>query len=204
MFGVLQDSAGQIDDRIRHRRGEEERLASFGEKPDHLSHVMDESHVEHAVCFVDDEDLKPIEAQVALIDQVEEAPWGGYENFGSSSECLNLGILTDAAEDHFRAKGEMCAIGEEALIDLDSKLPGRSNDEDTWTPRSTLSRILGKVLEDGQRECCGLAGSCLGAAHDVVPFENERNGLLLDRRWSRVVPLPEGALDGFAECKRRE
>ena len=46
-----------------------------------------------------------------------------------------------------------------------------------------------EALQRGQREGGGLAGTGLGAGHEVAALENEGNGLLLDRARLLVAKL---------------
>ena len=58
VFRLSQDRASQLDDGIGHGRGEEERLSFRGEFCDDLANVVNESHVEHAVGFINDKNFE--------------------------------------------------------------------------------------------------------------------------------------------------
>ena len=60
---------------------------------------MDEAHVEHAVRFIEDEDLEPVELHGPLVDEVQEAAGGGDDDVCSVLEPFNLRRCGDAAED---------------------------------------------------------------------------------------------------------
>jgi len=50
-----------------------------------------------------------------------------------------------------------------------------------------------QALQERQREGRGLAGTGLGAAHDVLAGHDQRNGFLLDRRRFGVTLFGNGA-----------
>ena len=44
----------------------------------HLAHIVDEAHVEHAVRFIEYKDLDRVQADKALLDQIEQAARGRH------------------------------------------------------------------------------------------------------------------------------
>ena len=64
------------------------------------SHVVDEAHVEHAIGFVEHEDLDAVEIDVALLHEVEQAAGRGDEDVDAAAQRLRPAALADAAEDH--------------------------------------------------------------------------------------------------------
>ena len=199
MLGIFQDAPGEVDDRLRHGGGEEKGLPFRGKQGDDAPHIMDETHVEHAVGFIDDEDFELAEIHLALLEQIEEPTGGGHDNFRPALQGLDLGILSHPAEHHGGLEGEIGPVGFEAGLDLRGQFPRWGEDEDSGAHPHPFTGMLGEVLEDGQREGRGLAGAGLGAAHHIMPLEDEVDGLLLDGGGDGVVAVPEGALDGFTE-----
>ncbi len=57
--GRLSRAIGQAADLVRIGRRKEQVLAPFGQQLDDASHVMDESHIEHAIGFIEHQDLDP-------------------------------------------------------------------------------------------------------------------------------------------------
>ena len=80
--------------------GEKERLPRLRQVGDHPLHVADEAHVQHAVGFVQHEDLDGIQADIALADQVIEAAGRGNHDIHPALQLRGLGLLADAAENH--------------------------------------------------------------------------------------------------------
>ena len=61
---------------------------------------MDESHVQHAVCLVQHEDLQLRQVQQPLSVQIGQTAWGGNEDLRPSLDGVHLGLLTHAAIDN--------------------------------------------------------------------------------------------------------
>jgi hypothetical protein len=95
---------------------------------------VDESHIEHTICLIEDEKLDIAERYVFLIHEVEEASWSRDEYIDSISKCRYLSSLTDTTEYDGRAKSCMSSICLETLTDLDSELTSRGDDECTDMP----------------------------------------------------------------------
>ncbi len=72
-LGLLEDALHQALDLRRHGRREQQRLPRRRQLGDHSLDVVDEAHVEHAVGLVEDEDRDAVEADMALLHEVEQA-----------------------------------------------------------------------------------------------------------------------------------
>ena len=78
--GIGQIVVGQLLDRPRHGRREEQGLALGRDQRDDPLQRMDEAEVEHLVGLVEDEDLELAKAERALVDEVEQAARRGDEH----------------------------------------------------------------------------------------------------------------------------
>ena len=58
----------------------------------------EETHVKHAVGFVENERLDSAEINKTLIDEIEQSSRRRDENIGSLAECSDLCMLMNAAE----------------------------------------------------------------------------------------------------------
>jgi hypothetical protein len=72
--GILQHFSRQAGDLRRHRRREEQRLAFARDAAEDALDVGEKPHVEHAVGFVEDEMLDPIELRVRPAQMIEQPP----------------------------------------------------------------------------------------------------------------------------------
>ena len=85
---------------------------------------MDEAHVEHAVGLVEDEDLDLVEANGAVLDEVEQPAGRGDEDVDAVGERADLAADRDAADGDGRAQAKVTAIGAEAVDDLVGRVRG--------------------------------------------------------------------------------
>ena len=66
----------------------------------HFFHVVDESHVEHAVGLVEHQYLDLTEIEHALSHQVEQAARGCHQDVHAFANPADLRVHADSAEDH--------------------------------------------------------------------------------------------------------
>jgi hypothetical protein len=120
-LGVLQQVGRQLADLVAEGGREQQALLGGGQQGQHLLHVVDEAHVEHAVGFVQHQDLDVRQVQVALLLQVEQAP-GVATRTSSRLDAVDLRVHADAAEDHGGAQIEVLAVLAHRLLDLRGQL----------------------------------------------------------------------------------
>ena len=198
---VVEHRIGQRDDVRGHRRRKEERLPLFGQQRKYPFDVVDETHVEHPVGFVEHEEADVGERDVSLSDQVEQAARRGDQQVDAALQGVHLRTLVDAAEDHAVAQVGVAGVVAAALVDLDRQF-ARGREHQRLDGAASFGAGPGREqLQDRQREGRRLARSCLGAAHQVASFECGRNGLLLNGRGGDVALLGYGVHDGFYEVQ---
>ena len=95
---VAQHLVGEIGDLLRHGRREEQRLALARQLGHDPADVVDEAHVEHAVGFVEHEDLDAIEADGAALHEVEQASGRRHQDVDAAGERADLAVDRDAAD----------------------------------------------------------------------------------------------------------
>ena len=158
---------------------------------------MNKAHVQHAVRFVQDKDLHPVQADQALAHQVQQAAGAGDDDVRAAVERLHLRSLADTAEDHSALQREAPAVLLKVFPGLHRQFPGGGKDEraDHFRIRAPGALLL-QPLEDGKGEGGGFAGSGLGAAQDIIAFEDQRDGRLLDRRRNAVARVPDIGQEG--------
>ena len=127
--GTVENILSEFRDRRRHGGGEQQRLALAPAQRNDLAHVVDEAHVEHAVGLVEDEDRDLVEAHMALLAKIEQAPGRGDQDIDARFQRLHLMMLVDAAEDDGSPQRKRAAVNAEALGDLARELSRRRQDQ---------------------------------------------------------------------------
>ena len=179
----VQDLLGQTGDVRRHGRREQHRAALARQLPDDLSDVVDEAHVEHAVRFIEDEKGDPVEANVALFEQIQQAARCRHHDVGTARERGHLRTLRNAAQDDRLTQTQAGAIVAKVVMYLHRKLARRRQHQ---RPRRVGLGPLAcgsELLQYRQGKRGGLAGSCLRDAKHVLACQERRDGLLLNESW---------------------
>ena len=197
---VLEHFARQLRDRGRHRRREEERLALDGQVLQDLADVRQEAHVEHAVRFVQDEDLEVVELRVREAEVVEQAARRRDQDVGARAEGVLLRPHGDAAEDggrgHRRVDGQLPRV----LLDLRGQLAGRGQDQ-----RARRAALLSdQAVQDREQEGGRLAAAGHGAGEHVASLHGRRDRVVLDRRRAREAHFLDAAQEIGVESELRE
>ena len=194
---LVEELVGELLDLAGERGGEQQVLALRGrgqERHDALD-VRDEAHVEHAVGFVEDEDLDLSQVDALLLDVVEQAPRRGDQDLDAAADDRQLLLDVDAAVDDRRAQVGVLAVLADRFLDLDRELACRREDQRAHRVpggRGARVRVGRQPVQDRQAESGGLAGAGLGAAHDVLARKDDGDRLLLDRGGGGVAGLGHG------------
>ena len=196
---ITENPVGEGLDLGRISRGEEEILTTGREELEDFADVVDETHVEHAVGLIEDEDLDLGKVDRALADVVEEASRRGHEDIDPATEALDLWVDPDSAKNHGGGKVEALAIGRDAFTDLGGEFARRGEDESARAAGTRLAR--GEALEHRQGEGRGLARAGLRSSEEVASREDGRDGLGLDRRGRRVAFGGDGIGEGGIEAE---
>ena len=190
-LGGAQELVRKTRDLRRHGGREEQRLAREGQELADLLDVRDETHVEHAVGFVDDEDLHAVEQQLAALEVVEQAARRRDEDVHAARDLGVLFFIGHAADQQGHVELVVLAVLLEALGDLRREFACRLQDQRARHAR--LCPAIGQTLDHRQGEPGRLAGARLGDAHDILAAEDDRNGLFLDGSRCGVTGFRDGA-----------
>ena len=87
--------------------------------------VGHEAEVEHAVGFVQHEELALVDDQVAGAHKVADAPWGANNNVRAAGHAVNLAGAADAADDEDGVQRQAGAEFLELLLNLHREFAGR-------------------------------------------------------------------------------
>ncbi len=204
---IVQQAVGQRLDVVREGGREQQVLAPQRQQGQHLADVVDEAHVQHAVGFVQDQDLDLRQVDRALARVVQQAARGRDQDVDAVLEQLDLRIDADAAEDHGRVQVGVLAVQAHAFLDLGRELAGRGQHQGADDARRGLVALGGahgvvrQAVQDRQGEAGGLAGAGLCAGQQVATVQDGGNGLALDRGRGGITLFGHRAHDRVRETK---
>ncbi len=187
--GILEDGVGQLADGGGEGGGEKEGLPFLREHGHDFFDVAQEAHVQHAVNFIEDEKFHAREVEVAFVDKVEEAAGTGHEDVDALAHGFDLRTFADAAVDEGVAEAQVLPVGLEAFADLGGEFPRGGEDEDAGGFAARAGGIFVQGVQDGEGKGGRFSGAGLGAAEEIAPGEEGRDGLGLDRGGGAVVLL---------------
>ncbi len=203
-IGIAQDVGGELRHVVRHGRREQQRLPLLRDRSHDAAHVLDETHVEHAIGFVEDEERHVPQADIAALDEIEQATRRGDEDVDATVQRLDLPAEAQAADHHAKTQAEAAPIGVEAARDLRGKLARRRKHQRPRALRLRPSALLGKLLQHGQREGRRLAGARLGNPQHVAALQERGYGTRLDRRGVGVVGRVQRTQQRLGQSEIRE
>src|SRR5205814_6875339 len=99
LFRSVQGRAGERVHLRRDCRGEEQGLTLDRQLAEDAAYVRGEAHVQHAVGFVQDEDLEPRIVDVAALHVVEQPARRGDDDVHTAAQRLRLRLEPHAAID---------------------------------------------------------------------------------------------------------
>ena len=117
-YWIFHERIRQLADLVGVGSREHQVLALLRQHLEDALDVADESHVEHAVGFIEDEDLHLGEIHGALFAQVEQAARRRDQDVAAVAHVRDLRALGHAAEDHLRAQVTVLAVVGDALRHL--------------------------------------------------------------------------------------
>lgn len=102
VFWVVHVFLRDVDNFFRHGCGEEKGLPLFGHDVQDFGHVVDEAHVEHAVCFVEYGESDVVDVDGVAFEVVEQASWRANGNLcGFELEDLRVDGYAAVDKDGF-------------------------------------------------------------------------------------------------------
>ena len=190
--GVGGVALDELLDRRRHGGREKQRLAAGGGSAgEDALDVVAETHVEHAVGLVENDELDRVELERAALHVVHHAAGRADHDLGAGVERAELPLVGLAAVDGhlahaFFEEGELGDL----LRDLDGEFTRGAEDE-------RLHLLDGGVdaFDHGNAEGGGLARAGGGLADHVAPFQQQRDDGGLDGRGFLESHLVDGLED---------
>ena len=132
---IAQELFGEPGDLRRHRRREEQGLAAWRHQLADALDVGNEAHVEHAVGFVDHQDLDSGEQQPAALGEVEQAAGRRDQHVGAARDLGFLIAERNAADQQRHVEFMVDAVSVERLFDLGGEFAGGLEDQGPRHPR---------------------------------------------------------------------
>ncbi|MNM92583.1 hypothetical protein D3C81_1049210 [compost metagenome] len=196
LLRVVHELQRQLLDAFLERGREQQRLTVLARQlgQDAVDRRQ-EAHVEHAVGFVQHQDLDARQVDAATLQVVDQAARAGHQQVHAATQDVELVAHADAAVDAGAGDAQVLAVTTQAVMHLGSQFAGRCQDQRTRLARAVAHALRrgAQVLQQRQAERGGLAGTGLSAGQQVVTCQGKRDGLLLDRGRVFVALLGERA-----------
>src|SRR6266849_8230203 len=201
LCGGSQHRCSEFGDGLRHGGGKQQRLPLRRQLRRDLADIMDEAHVEHAIGFVEYQVVDPVKPQRVALHEIKQPAWRGDEYIHATQESANLPSHRHAANCQGAGNSDVATIGTEAVEDLAGEFSRRAENQHATTFALSWYPLGGEVVQDGEREGSGLAGTGLCYADDISSGESKRHGLCLDGSGDQVFFLGKCASDRFGEAE---
>ncbi len=193
---------------LGHRCGEEHGLPLRRQRLCNLPNRLDETHVKHAVSFIENEEGDRAKIDKSLTHEIEQAAWSRHKDIDPASDRPHLWALTDAAEDHSVLQRRVSPVPCEALANLCREFARGSQDERT---RASTMRQLGcaawimeELMQNRKRERCRLSGASLRDTEQIFACDCRRNRLNLNRCRRFVLIFDERGKQCGMQSERRK
>jgi hypothetical protein len=173
----------ELADRLGHGCREQGDLLFLGRLGQDLLDIFGKAHPKHLVGLVENEVLDVGQVQRAALEVVDHAARSADDDLRAPTEPGQLRTVGRTAVDRQDGEvGHFARVGREGLAHLEGEFARRGQDEHLGVAVGPVD--VGKLGEMGQgrhSEGSGLPGTGLREADDVAPFEQQRDGLGLDR-----------------------
>ena len=198
---VVQEVVRQRTHAVGHGGREQERLAFLPTVRGDAHDVLVESHVQHAVGFVQNQDLKGRQVHIAQCQVGEHASRRDNDDvcpFRQGFLLLGEFLARSSAIDGQRR--DACVIRKtlRSLIDLDGELPGGNHNQSLDLP------IVGGVhdpIHGRQQKCSRFACAGLGNAQNVLALDGMGNRLSLNGCGGFKPHGPKSVLDVWVQVE---
>ena len=194
---ILQMTLRDRHDAGRQRRREERSLPRRRRGLEDCVQILGETHVEHLVCFVQDQDFHAVQLQRAAPDVIEGTAGSRNDDVRATLEPTDLLRHRRTTIERQHARPAPARVLVHGLRDLHRQL-ARGHEHEPGRPPAILGAEALDTVKHWQRKRRRLPRSGCGLPEQVAPFEQQWNGLALDgggllvaernhRRQDRVV-----------------
>ena len=132
-----QNRRGKLGDVIGHSRTEEQVLPVLRKQRHHLTDIMNETHVEHAVGLVEHEELQRLQRNRLLVNEIEQAARSRHQHVDTTNQVALLADIAHATKNAGRRNRRKLRILLKALFYLNRKLTRRQKNQRTAGLRRT-------------------------------------------------------------------
>ena len=122
---VFQQRRGQLTNLIAEGGREQQALLVLGYQCKDFFHIVNESHVKHAVSFVQDQYLHSGQIQKALLLQVEQTARSGHQNVDAALDAIDLRVHAHTAKNDRGVEVEVLAVLAHRFFNLGREFAGR-------------------------------------------------------------------------------
>ena len=199
---IGQEGIGNTLDFRCHRGRKEQRLTREGRHLEDTFNIRDETHVQHAVSFVDDHDFHVGQNQFATLEMVDQAAGRRDQHIDAFVDQLVLLFERGAADQQRLRQLGVSGIGVKVFRNLRRQFPCWGQHQRPGHPRPGTSAA--QHVDHRQGETGGFAGARLGDPKHIAPFKGGGNRASLNRR-RRLVARIGNCLEHFGiEVKVRK
>ena len=203
LHGVVQQASGQFLDRGLEGGREQQVLPLRREQRQDLLDVTDEAHVEHAIGFIEHQDLDTIELDGVLLGQIHQPARRGHQHISAAAQAHHLRVDLHTAEHHVGAQIKVARISRHVLTHLGRQFAGGCEHQRSHDVVAGMGPMA-QPLQHRQGEPGGLACAGLGGGHHIPALQHCRNALLLNRRGRGVALLQHRLHDRPAQAEGSE
>ena len=198
---IGEKAIGQQFDLVGESGGEQQVLALLGQHCEDALDVADEAHVQHAVGFVQHQDLDVRQVHCLLLQVVEQTSRCRHQDIHAAMQLFDLRIDVDAAEHHHGFERQIFAVFAHALFHLGSEF-ARGREHQRADVSLACDWLGHETLQQRQCKTSGLAGAGLRTTHQVAALQNDGDSLRLNRCGFGITALGNGTDDFFGQAER--
>jgi hypothetical protein len=149
-------------------------VAIAWELTENLAHVMNETHVKHAIGLVEDNARDFVGLDKATVHQVHDASWSTDDELLMALEGADLGHDARTTYAGSREEAKRTRKLSELRFDLECKLAGWRENQYGFTLASN------HLVDERQKKCSRFACSGLRETNDVTSLHDVGNDLVLN------------------------
>ena len=186
---VGQQAIGQRANVVGEGRREQQILPLLGQQRQNALHVVNETHIKHAVGFIQHQNFHLRQIHRLLVGVIEQAARCRHQYVDARFQRIDLRPDADAAEYHRRTQRQILAVGMHTLFDLRGEFPRGRHNQRAHGIGARLGRIFHQALQQRQRKAGGFTGAGLRAREYIAAFKYYGYRLYLHRRGLRIAMI---------------